>query len=58
MITFPHAEMLVAGLGMNGDAKVHLIQGQGHVIPAEMREDFNGWVEDLVQKAEALDRKK
>lgn len=57
MISFPHAETLARELG--GEAcglTVRFIQGQAHVIPAEMRNEFKGWVEEIVEKAEALNR--
>lgn len=57
MITFPHAETLARELG--GEAcrlTVRFIQGQAHVIPAEMRYEFKDWVEEIVEKAEALNR--
>lgn len=33
-----------------GEVEKHFIKGQGHVIPAEMREDFARWVETLIEK--------
>jgi len=57
MITFPHADILLEGLG--GEARgvtKHFELGQGHVLPIEMRSQFNGWVEELVQKVESMNR--
>lgn len=57
MITFPHGEVLLDGLGGEaGGVTKHFEPGQGHVIPIEMRKDFEQWVEQLVQKAEELNR--
>ncbi|CAN9279924.1 hypothetical protein CUC08_Gglean004024 [Alternaria sp. MG1] len=33
-----------------GEVEKHFIKGQGHVLPAEMREDFNVWIEGLVER--------
>ena len=55
MITFPHALVLVAGLGgMEGGVTVRFEEGQGHVIPIEMRGEFRGWVEESVGRTEAM----
>ena len=58
MITFPHAEDLLAGLG--GEDKgitTHFEPEQGHVIPLEMRKTFMSWIEDFVQKTQAMQSK-
>ena len=55
MITFPHGETLARELGgEDSGLTVRFIKDQAHVIPAEMRSDFKGWVEEIVEKAEAL----
>jgi len=57
MITFPHGEVLLEGLG--GEAAgvtEHFEPGQGHVLPVELRKEFNVWVEELVLKAEKLSK--
>jgi pimeloyl-ACP methyl ester carboxylesterase len=55
MITFPHVHVLIKGLGgEDSDITIKLEPGQGHVLPIEMRKTFNGWVEDLIEKAEKL----
>lgn len=55
MITFPHAEVLLEGLGgREGGVTVHFEEGQGHVIPIEMRKEFQGWLEELVGKTEGM----
>ncbi|KAF2139749.1 uncharacterized protein K452DRAFT_275235 [Aplosporella prunicola CBS 121167] len=60
MITFPHAKVLVEGLEMmgvpDGEVEKHFMDGQGHVIPIEMRKDFNGWLEALFAKGEILNQ--
>jgi predicted esterase len=33
-----------------GEVEKHFIRGQGHVLPAEMREEFQAWVEGLVER--------
>jgi hypothetical protein len=33
-----------------GEVQKRFIKGQGHVLPIEMREDFRGWVEELVER--------
>jgi hypothetical protein len=33
-----------------GEVEKHFIKGQGHVIPAEMREECNKWLEGLFEK--------
>jgi hypothetical protein len=55
MITFPHGEVLLEGLGGQdkGVTKRFLME-QGHVIPIEMRKEFMGWMESHIEKAEAL----
>ncbi|EKG17344.1 Alpha/beta hydrolase fold-1 [Macrophomina phaseolina MS6] len=61
MITFPHAKVLVEGLEGIGDQKKgevekHLIDGQGHCIPIEMRAEFNSWLEGLIARSEGSDK--
>ncbi|KAF2758057.1 alpha/beta-hydrolase [Pseudovirgaria hyperparasitica] len=58
MITFPHGPMLLKGLGgEEGGVTKKFIDGQGHMLPAEMRKEFNGWIEDLVRRGEELNSK-
>lgn len=57
MITYPHATVLVEGLEGIGDQKKgevekHLIDGQGHCIPIEMRAEFKTWLEGLIARGE------
>ena len=33
-----------------GEVEKHFIEGQGHVLPAEMRTEFQGWVEAIIEK--------
>ncbi|KIW06378.1 hypothetical protein, variant [Verruconis gallopava] len=55
MITFPHAEVLLQGLGgTERGITVHFEPGQGHIIPIEMRHEFRKWVEELIDKTENL----
>ncbi|KAJ9659350.1 hypothetical protein H2201_007375 [Coniosporium apollinis] len=57
MISFPHAKVLLEGLGgEEGGVTAHLVEGQGHVVPIEMRAEFGAWVEELVEKAEGMDK--
>jgi predicted esterase len=37
-----------------GEVEKHFVKGQGHVIPAEMERDFNGWLEGLVERGRRL----
>jgi hypothetical protein len=37
-----------------GEVEKHFIKGQGHVLPAEMREEFEGWIEGLIQRGVKL----
>lgn len=51
MITFPHGQVLLEELGgEKAGITAHLVEGQGHVIPVEMRTTFNQWIEELVAK--------
>lgn len=40
-----------------GEVEKHFIKGQGHVLPIEMREEFNRWFEGLIKRGEALNEK-
>ena len=33
-----------------GEVEKHFVKGQGHVLPAEMRVEFQGWVEGLIER--------
>ena len=33
-----------------GEVEKRFVRGQGHVLPAEMREEFHAWVEALVER--------
>lgn len=33
-----------------GEVEKHFVKGQGHVIPAEMRKEFQGWFERLMER--------
>lgn len=37
-----------------GEVEKHFIKGQGHVIPAEMRQEFQGWLEGLIERGVRL----
>lgn len=41
---------------VEGEVEKRFIKGQGHVIPVEMREEFRGWLENLVKRGEELNR--
>jgi pimeloyl-ACP methyl ester carboxylesterase len=55
MVTFPHGEELLAGLGGEeaGVTKVFL-EGQGHVIPIERRKHFKECIEQMVEKTSKM----
>jgi len=58
MITFPHAEMLLKGLGgEEGGVRKAFFDGQGHVVPIELRQDFNKLIEEMVEKGQTLSTK-
>jgi pimeloyl-ACP methyl ester carboxylesterase len=58
MITFPHAEMLLNGLGgEEGGVRKAFFEGQGHVVPIELREEFNELIEEMVEKGNTLNAK-
>jgi acetyl esterase/lipase len=55
MITFPHGEILLEGLGgKDSGVTVHFEPGQGHVFLIEMRQQFREWLEELIGKTEKL----
>jgi hypothetical protein len=55
MVTFPHGEELLRALGgEEAGITKRFVDGQGHVIPIEMRDEFRGWVEELVQRTEGM----
>lgn len=57
MITFPHAKILLDGLGgEESGVTVHFEPGLGHVFLIEIREQFRKWLEELVEKTEKLSR--
>jgi hypothetical protein len=37
-----------------GEIEKRFVRGQGHVLPIEMREEFSGWLEELVKRGEEL----
>jgi hypothetical protein len=39
-----------------GEVEKHFVKGQGHVIPAEMREECNRWLENLFERGIAMNR--
>ncbi|KAI0591459.1 Alpha/beta-hydrolase [Pyrenophora tritici-repentis] len=39
-----------------GEIEKHFIKGQGHVLPVEMRQEFNGWVKALIERGERLNK--
>jgi hypothetical protein len=55
MVTFPHGEELLEALGgEEAGITKRFLEGQGHVIPIEMRREFRTWIEELVEKTEAM----
>jgi len=55
MITFPHGEALLEELGgENGGIKWIKLDGEAHGVPAERRKEFQGWVEELIERTRAL----
>ena len=52
MISFTHAKMLKQGLGDGIGFKV--FEGKGHMLPWEVRDEFNSLVEGMVEKGKAL----
>lgn len=52
LITVPHAGVLVQGLG-EGVRKV-IVEGRGHYLPLEVREEFGREVEGMVKKGEGM----
>ncbi|CAI6333146.1 unnamed protein product [Periconia digitata] len=40
-----------------GEVEKRFIEGQGHVVPIEMREEFTGWLEALFQRGKELNEK-
>lgn len=55
MVTFPHGEELLAGLGGEdaGITKI-FIPGQGHVIPIEMRKEFHAWIANMIERTSRM----
>ena len=55
MISFPHAEKMLDFLGgeESGVTK-KFIEGQSHVVPVELRKEFNGWIEDMIERVDKL----
>lgn len=39
-----------------GEVEKRFVRGQGHVIPIEMRKEFIGWLEALIERGEQLNR--
>ncbi|KAF1934908.1 alpha/beta-hydrolase [Clathrospora elynae] len=37
-----------------GEVEKHFVKGQGHVLPAEMRKEFQRWIEELVERGVRL----
>ena len=40
-----------------GEVDKKFIKGQGHVLPVEMRQEFKGWMETLIQRGEEMNGK-
>lgn len=55
LITFPHLEVLVRGLGgEEGGVTKYVFEGRGHYLPLEEREEFQRLMEVMIAKVEAL----
>lgn len=55
LITFPHLEILVRGLGgEEGGVKKYVFEGRGHYLPLEEREEFQKLMEVMIEKVGAL----
>lgn len=55
MITFPHAETLLKGLnGQRGEIRHWWVQGVGHVVPLERRDQFREYMEEMIEKTEGM----
>ncbi|KAF2001789.1 alpha/beta hydrolase-like protein [Amniculicola lignicola CBS 123094] len=39
---------------VEGEVEKHFVQGQGHVVPVEMRREFGAWLEGLVERVVQL----
>lgn len=39
---------------VEGEVEKHFVKGQGHVLPVEMRGEFNGWLEGLIERGVKL----
>lgn len=37
-----------------GEVEKHFVKGQGHVVPVEMRGEFQSWVENLIERGRRL----
>ncbi|KAF2275810.1 alpha/beta-hydrolase [Westerdykella ornata] len=42
---------------VEGEVEKRFIEGQGHVVPIEMRNEFNAWVEALVERGVGLNQR-
>lgn len=55
LITLPHAELLVRGLGgEEAGVTKHLFEGRGHYLPLEERKELKRLIQDMIGKTEAL----
>ncbi|KAF2834487.1 alpha/beta-hydrolase [Patellaria atrata CBS 101060] len=57
MVTFPHGKVLAEEMG--GEERgvtVRFVEGQGHIIPLEMRAEFNSWIIGHAEKGERMNR--
>jgi hypothetical protein len=56
LVAFSHGQELAEAMGgEESGIKIRWVEGQGHVIPIEMRKEFHEWVEEIVAKTEAMD---
>ncbi|KAF2666776.1 alpha/beta-hydrolase [Microthyrium microscopicum] len=57
MVTFPHGEALLAGLGGEGSGVTWVwLEGQGHVVPIEMRKEFHVLIAGMVERTRVMEQ--
>lgn len=57
MISFPHGEKLLEYLGgEESGVRKMFVEDQSHVMPIELRKKFHGWIADMVDKGESLNK--
>ncbi len=55
LITFPHVEILVRGLGgEEAGVTKYVFEGRGHYLPLEERQEFKKLLEAMIEKTETM----